>query len=379
VLDNKLLLQSYRDWHGAGLADHRGFIASEGWHDMSVETITWIGMALLVAQSGMFSGLNLALFGVSALRLQAMVGVGNVEAKRMLDLRSDSNFLLSTILWGNVGTNVLLTMLSDSVMTGAIAFAFSTFAITIGGEIVPQAYFSRNALRVVGVTAPVLKLYQLALYPIAKPTALLLDAWLGREPIIYWPEKEIREVLLQHVDEATTDVDRVEGIGAVNFLALDDLTVGDCGEVVHPDSAITLPMTGGRPQFPAFLPSPDDAFLKRVQVSDRRWVLIGSGDGPPELALDAPGFLRAAMFDQPPVDPLDYCCRPIIVTDPNTLLGDVIGKFESGPGDHVIDKDLILVWAKEKRIITGADILGQLLTGIARPTKTPGAPPNHPA
>ena len=37
-----------------------------------------------------------------------------------------------------------------------------------------------------------------------------------------------------------------------------------------------------------------------------------------------------------------------------------------GPGDDVIDKDLILVWtAEERRIITGSDILGRLLRGIA--------------
>ena len=33
--------------------------------------------------------------------------------------------------------------------------------------------------------------------------------------------------------------------------------------------------------------------------------------------------------------------------------------------DDVIDNDLILVWADEKRVITGADLLGRLLRGIA--------------
>jgi metal transporter CNNM len=31
----------------------------------------------------------------------------------------------------------------------------------------------------------------------------------------------------------------------------------------------------------------------------------------------------------------------------------------------VIDNDLILVWDSQKRIITGADLLGRLLRGIA--------------
>jgi CBS domain containing-hemolysin-like protein len=54
---------------------------------------------------------------------------------------------LATVLWGNVTINVLLTLLSNSVLAGIGAFAFSTIVITLFGEIVPQAYFSRNALR----------------------------------------------------------------------------------------------------------------------------------------------------------------------------------------------------------------------------------------
>ena len=37
------------------------------------------------------------------------------------------------------------------------------------------------------------------------------------------------------------------------------------------------------------------------------------------------------------------------------------------PEDDVIDNDLILVWGTQKRIITGADLLGRLLLGIAVP------------
>ena len=49
-------------------------------------------------------------------------------------------------------------------------------------------------------------------------------------------------------------------------------------------------------------------------------------------------------------------------------LGDVIGCMKvkpERPGDDVIDNDLILVWGEQKRVITGADLLGRLLRGIA--------------
>ena len=144
---------------------------------MRTEALIWIGIAFCIAQSAFFAGLNLAIFSVSRLRLEVEAAGGNANAVRLLDLRRDSNLTLAAIVWGNVGTNVLLTLLSGSVLRGLAAFAFSTFAITFLGEIVPQAYFSRNALRVTGWFAPVLKVYRVLLFPIAKPTAMLLNRW----------------------------------------------------------------------------------------------------------------------------------------------------------------------------------------------------------
>jgi CBS domain containing-hemolysin-like protein len=158
-------------------------------------TLTWFGIALCILQSGMFSGLNLAVFGAGTLQLKALAQAGNQDAARLLELRKDSNFLRTTILWGNVGTNVLLTLLSDSVLAGALGFLFSTFVITFGGEIVPQAYFSRNALRMASLLRPVLRFWQFALFPIAKPSALILDAWLGKEGFQFLREHELREAV----------------------------------------------------------------------------------------------------------------------------------------------------------------------------------------
>jgi CBS domain containing-hemolysin-like protein len=121
--------------------------------------ITWIGILFCITQSAMFSGMNLALFSIGRLRLEAEASLGNREALQILDLRRDSNFLLTTILWGNVGVNVLLTLLSESVLAGISAFFFSTVVITFVGEIMPQAYFSRHAMRMASRLAPILKIY----------------------------------------------------------------------------------------------------------------------------------------------------------------------------------------------------------------------------
>ena len=154
--------------------------------------IVWVGIVLCIVHSGMFSGLNLAFFSLGRLELEVEARKGNPRARTVLALRKDSNFLLVTILWGNVAINVLLALLSGSVMAGLTAFLFSTVVITIFGEIIPQAWFSRHALRVASALAPVIRFYQLLLYPVAKPTALVLDWWLGREAVRYMPERNIK-------------------------------------------------------------------------------------------------------------------------------------------------------------------------------------------
>src|SRR6267154_255740 len=107
----------------------------------------WLGIIACITLSALVAGLNLAIFSLSQLRLQIEADGGNNDAARVLDLRKNSNQVLATVIWGNVGTNVFLTLLSDSVLAGLGAFLFPAIVITLFGEIAPQAYFSRNALR----------------------------------------------------------------------------------------------------------------------------------------------------------------------------------------------------------------------------------------
>jgi hypothetical protein len=327
----------------------------------------WIGIAFCITQSAVFSGLNLAIFNTSKLRLEVEAAGGNRDAIEVLALRKDSNFTLATVLWGNVTINVLLTLLSDSVLAGVGAFVFSTFIITLVGEIFPQAYFSRNALRMAARLAPLLKVYQVALFPVAKPTAIVLNWWLGMEELNYLRERDFRAFITKHVGAAGADVGQLEAIGALNFLDLDDILVKDSGESIDPRSIITLPIENERPLLPKFERSADDPFLQQLNASGKKWVIIVDASGLPSFVLDVHHFLRDLLFDTMSAGPEFYWHRPIIVTDMGTPLGDVIGRMKvkaERPEDDVIDNDLILVWGEEKRIITGADLLGRLLRGI---------------
>ena len=334
----------------------------------SVNALVWAGILFCISQSAMFSGLNLALLGISRLRLEVEATSGNPAAIRILGLRKDVNFLLTTILWGNVGINVLLTLLSNSVMTGVTAFIFSTVLITFAGEITPQAYFSRHAMRMGSLLAPVLRFYQMLLYPVAKPSALVLDRWLGEEGVSYFRERDLHTVISKHIEADESDISRLEGIGAMNFLALDDIVVTREGEHVDPESIISLPVKDGLPVFPEHERHALDPFLLNVNSSGKKWVIIVDEHSEPCVVLNANAFLREALLGKGPLHPYSYCHRPVVVRNTATLLGTVLSRLwlhASAKENDVIDNDLILIWAEEKRVITGSDILGRLLRGIA--------------
>ncbi len=333
-----------------------------------VSLMTWLGIVFCISQSAMFSGMNLALFSVGRLRLEIEASTGNIQAAKLLKIRGDSNFILTTVLWGNVGINVLLTLLSNSVLAGVSAFLFSTILITFAGEILPQAYFSRNALKMVALLSPLLRVYQYALYPVTKSSAKFLDWWLGPESIQYFREYTIRELIKMHMEADGADIDRIEGLGALNFLAIDDLLVTQEGEPLDLKSLVVLPSEQGKLVFPEFKQESTDAFLRQIDRSGKKWVVLVNEQRFPQLVLDADSFLRHAFFMASPPDPLCYCHRPIVIHDAAAELGTILNQFKvhsKNPDDNVIEQDIVLVWGASKRIITGADILGRLMQGIS--------------
>jgi metal transporter CNNM len=332
-----------------------------------ISSIVWLGILFCITQSAMFSGLNLALLGISRLRLEVEAHSGNPNAVKILALRKDVNFLLSTVLWGSVGINVLLTILSNSVMTGLTAFLFSTILITFIGELFPQAYFSRHAMRMGALLAPVLRFYQFLLYPVAKPSAMILDFWLGKEGINYFREQDLHTVIRKHIDAEYSDVSQMEGLGAINFFELDDVSVSKLGEEVDPSSIIQLPMENGMPVFPDFQRNVNDRFVQQVVSSGKKWMIVVDEEQQPYMAFNANDFLREVLFMTGPMKLANCCHQPIVVRDASTQLGKVIADLKvhaKHETDDVIEEDLILLWSQERRVITGSDILGQLLRGI---------------
>lgn len=330
----------------------------------------WIGIALCLSQSAMFSGLNLALFSLGRLRLETEAEKGNRPASKILNLRQDSNLLLCTILWGNVSVNVLLALLSDSVMTGVSSFIFSTAGITFIGEIIPQAYFSRHALRIGARLTPFIRFYRILLFPVAKPCALVLDGWIGPEGPSFYREKDIEALLEKHIREKSSEISANEGRGALNFLALDDRKIAEEGSLVKPSTIMTLKSRLDLPVFPDFNTDEGQEFLGALKHNPGKWRIITDENDLPLIVLDTTEFLSRYLVSDGKTDIYRFCHRPIIVAHPDTPLDSVLGQFvvaSNDRNDNVVDQDVILYWTDDqKRIITGADIFGRLLRGIAK-------------
>jgi metal transporter CNNM len=95
------------------------------------ELLIWAGILFCLSQSAILSGLNLAMVSLGKLELEIEAKKEDPRTIRLLQLRQDANFALVTILWGNIGVNVLLALLSGSVLGVAAAFLFSTVVITV--------------------------------------------------------------------------------------------------------------------------------------------------------------------------------------------------------------------------------------------------------
>ncbi len=332
------------------------------------ELFTWVLIVLCLSQSAMFSGLNLALFSLSKLQLETEVKKGSPGAVEIARLRGDANLLLCTILWGNVSVNVLLTILSNSVITGVSAFLFSTVGITIVGEIMPQAYFSRHALRMGARLSPLIRMYRILLFPVAKPSAMLLDRWIGPEGTRFFKEDEFEVMLDQHIREPSSDISYAEGRGALNFLRLDDLRVSGEGSPLDPETIIPLPLKDGIAYVPERGTEEEAELTKVVTATSRKWVVFVNENDYPVQSLDMDDYLRDLYDGKAGVALSEHCQKPIVTTDPELTLDRILPQLDvesEHHGDRVLDREVVLYWGdKSKRIITGADLLGRLLHGI---------------
>uniref|UniRef100_A0A8C1F7A4 Metal transporter n=1 Tax=Cyprinus carpio carpio TaxID=630221 RepID=A0A8C1F7A4_CYPCA len=157
-------------------------------------------ISMLLCLSGMFSGLNLGLMALDPMELQIVQNCGTEKeknyARKIEPVRSQGNYLLCSLLLGNVLVNTTLTILLDDIAgSGLIAVVMSTIGIVIFGEIVPQAICSRHGLAVGANTIFLTKFFMLLTFPASYPVSKLLDYLLGQEIGTVYNREKLLEML----------------------------------------------------------------------------------------------------------------------------------------------------------------------------------------
>ncbi|XP_071448223.1 unextended protein [Hetaerina americana] len=182
---------------------------------------TWLSatiIVLLLTLSGLFSGLNLGLMALDRTELKIVANTGTEKerkyARAIEPVRSHGNYLLCSLLLGNVLVNSSLTILMDDLTSGLIAVIFSTLAIVIFGEIIPQAICSRHGLAVGANTVYITKLFMGLTFPLSFPISKILDKLLGKEiGNVYNRErlKELVKVTNEYNDLENDEVNIIAG------------------------------------------------------------------------------------------------------------------------------------------------------------------------
>nr|XP_042121693.1 metal transporter CNNM4 [Peromyscus maniculatus bairdii] len=199
----------------------------------------WLHILLvlvLLVLSGIFSGLNLGLMALDPMELRIVQNCGTEKerryARKIEPIRRKGNYLLCSLLLGNVLVNTSLTILLDNLIgSGIMAVASSTIGIVIFGEILPQALCSRHGLAVGANTIVLTKIFMLLTFPLSFPISKLLDFALGQEIRTVYNREKLMEML--KVTEPYNDLVKEELNMIQGALELRTKTVEDIMTQLH--------------------------------------------------------------------------------------------------------------------------------------------------
>ncbi|KAH8338220.1 hypothetical protein KR074_008441, partial [Drosophila pseudoananassae] len=203
----------------------------------------WIAIIIIVTClcfSALFSGLNLGLMAMDRTELKILRNTGTDKEKKyaskIAPVRDQGNYLLCSILLGNVLVNSTFTILLDGLTSGLFAVIFSTLAIVLFGEITPQAVCSRHGLAIGAKTILITKTVMAITAPLSYPVSRILDKLLGEEIGNVYNRERLKELV--RVTNDVNDLDKNEVNIISGALELRKKTVADV--MTHINDAFML-------------------------------------------------------------------------------------------------------------------------------------------
>lgn len=133
--------------------------------------------ALLLVMSAMASGSEVAFFSLTHSDIEGLEGRSDSAAQRVVELLSNPDRLLATILVANNMVNICLVIMATRIVnaififSGVWEFVFNTVIITflllLFGEIMPKVFTQSNPVRMSLFLSGPLKFLRWLLYPLA--------------------------------------------------------------------------------------------------------------------------------------------------------------------------------------------------------------------
>lgn len=182
----------------------------------------------LIIFSAICSGLNVGLMSLTVADLKLKAKLGNQKAIQVLPLRQNYHLSLASILLANVALISATSLVLESRFNGVIAGIMSTLLIVVFGEVLPQAYFTRYALKFTAGFAPLLRLMIITTYPFSRPLQYMLDNLFGKgHRAKLHSRRELGIIISEHLGRSTSELDEDEVAIMQSTLTLSEKRVRD--------------------------------------------------------------------------------------------------------------------------------------------------------
>ncbi|KAI1881025.1 hypothetical protein JX265_001265 [Neoarthrinium moseri] len=294
--------------------------------------ILYIVSMILVLAGGAFAGLTIALMGQDSIYLQVVSQdpeePQRKNAKRVLSLlNKGKHWVLVTLLLSNVIVNETLPVVLDRCFGGGVAAVVgSTVLIVIFGEVLPQSICVRYGLQIGGYMSKPVLFLMWAMFPLAWPTAKLLDKLLGEDHGTVYKKSGLKTLVTLHK------------------------SVGDVGERLNQDEVTIISAVldlKRKPVEEVMTPMADVLVLSEDTVLDEEITSLVSDAGFSRIPIHRAGndrdfvgmLLVKMLITYDPEDAKrvrDFALAALPETRPETSCLDILNFFQEGKSHMVL-------------------------------------------